>query len=111
MSHRAQAFVLCCIDFRFRTAVNAFVERTLNLQDWDIKTEVGGVKELLVKGPGQEAIIKSAEMSFRGHSVNRVILINHQDCGGYGGSQAFASPEAEFQFHSEELRKAAAWVK
>jgi len=41
------------------------------------------------------------------HHVRKIVIINHQDCGAYGGSAKFnGNAEAEQKFHEEELRKA-----
>jgi len=43
------------------------------------------------------------------HHAKRIIIVNHQDCGAYGGSQKFNGDEAvEQKFHEEELKKAKA---
>jgi hypothetical protein len=42
------------------------------------------------------------------HQTRRVILMQHSDCGAYGGLEAFKGDAgAERQNHGEELRKAA----
>ena len=41
------------------------------------------------------------------HGISRVILMNHLDCGAYGGRAAFASDEEEYSRHAEDLRSAA----
>jgi hypothetical protein len=35
------------------------------------------------------------------------MLVNHRDCGAYGGSDAFHSTEAERAQHENDLRRAA----
>ncbi len=41
------------------------------------------------------------------HHVKKIVIVNHQDCGAYGGSVKFnGDDEAEQKFHAEELRKA-----
>lgn len=35
-----------------------------------------------------------------------MILMNHTDCGAYGGREAFESNEIECQRHDDDLRKA-----
>jgi hypothetical protein len=40
------------------------------------------------------------------HGVRRLVIVDHVDCGAYGGSGQFDSPDAERQFHAERLREA-----
>jgi carbonic anhydrase len=41
------------------------------------------------------------------HHAQKIVIINHEDCGAYGGSKKFEGDrEAEQQFHVEELQKA-----
>jgi hypothetical protein len=106
MSHTAQAVALTCIDFRFRKALHDFFENELNLYAVDHKANGGGVKMIVEEGPVREWIFKNFEIAFNLHKVDRVILINHQDCGAYGGKEAFASEEEEIRHHEVQLRHA-----
>jgi hypothetical protein len=36
------------------------------------------------------------------------VLIQHEDCGAYGGSKAFNTPQQEVEHQKKELQKAAA---
>jgi len=41
------------------------------------------------------------------HHVEKIVIVNHADCGAYGGSKQFNGDlEAEQRFHEGELRKA-----
>lgn len=111
MSHKAQAIIQTCIDFRFRKALNDFIENELNLHSVDIKTDGGGTKMILEEGPIREWIFTNFEIAFKLHGVERVILMNHQDCGAYGGSSAFGSLEEELLNHETLLRHAVSVVR
>jgi hypothetical protein len=111
MSHSAQAVALTCIDFRFRKAFQEFFEEQLNLYSIDHKADAGGVKMIVEEGPVRDWILKNFETAVKLHNVNRIILINHQDCGAYGGKEAFASTEEEIKFHEIQLRHAVSVVR
>ena len=111
MSHKAQALVQTCIDFRFRTALNDYLENELNLHSVDIKSDGGGVKKIVEEGPVREWIFTNYQIAFDLHGVERVILINHQDCGAYGGSKAHASLEEELRSHEVQLRHAVSVIR
>ncbi|PIP73630.1 MAG: hypothetical protein COW88_01310 [Candidatus Lloydbacteria bacterium CG22_combo_CG10-13_8_21_14_all_47_15] len=40
------------------------------------------------------------------HKVEKIIIVNHKDCGAYGGSDNFTSSDEEDSHHQNELRKA-----
>jgi hypothetical protein len=111
MSHKAQAVVQTCIDFRFRQALNDFLENELSLYQIDIKSDGGGVKKIVEEGPVREWIFANYQIAFDLHGVDRVILINHQDCGAYGGSKAHENLEKELESHELQLRHAVSIVR
>ena len=39
------------------------------------------------------------------HDIKKIILMNHSDCGAYGGKAAFASSDAEYVTHADDLKK------
>lgn len=111
MSHKAQAIVQTCIDFRFRKALNTFIENELNLHSIDLKMDDGGVKMIFEEGPIREWIFNNYQTSFDSHGIERVILINHQDCGAYGGSKVHESLDKEIESHEIQLRHAVSIVR
>ena len=41
------------------------------------------------------------------HHAKKIVIVNHQDCGAYGGSRQFKEDgDAEQRFHEKELKKA-----
>lgn len=112
MSHNADAIVLACIDFRFQPAIKKFLDEELKLSSYDLKTDGGAVLQLLSEGEVKNWILKNFEISFELHNVNRIILINHTDCGAYGGSKKFGEDfNGEKEFHKSELTKAVSLLK
>jgi hypothetical protein len=104
MSNQAQAIALTCIDFRFRRALQEFFENELNLYAVDHKADDGGVKMLLNEGPVRDWIFANFEIAFNKHNINRVILVNHQDCEAYGGSESFDGTDDEINKQEVQLR-------
>lgn len=45
------------------------------------------------------------------HKQEVILVIQHEDCGAYGGSKAFPDAAAEKAFHEEQLRKAEALLR
>lgn len=102
--HSCEAVVLCCIDFRFWRETLAFVEQELGLKYFDFPALPGGAKAI---NEGNELAIACVSVPCDLHRVKKIVIINHQDCGAYGGSVKFnGDDDAEQKFHAEELRKA-----
>ena len=102
--HHCQAVVLCCIDFRFWRGSIEFVEKQLGVIDFDFPSLPGAAKTL---NEGSDLAWKCLSVPIELHGAKKIIIVNHQDCGAYGGSEKFSvDPEAEQKFHEGELKKA-----
>lgn len=103
--HNCDAVVLSCIDFRFWRETVEFVEQELNIKSFDFPSLPGAAKAI------NECVDGDISMSCIGvpcdlHHVKKIVIVNHQDCGAYGGSSKFQNDEEEQKFHEEELKKA-----
>lgn len=96
-NHKAQAIVVTCIDFRLQEAINQWIEQHFQPKTFDRVAFGGGVKNL-------NAILSQIDIGVRLHRINKVILINHEDCGAYGevGTQ---------EKHAEDLTAAKTKIK
>ncbi|MDP2934039.1 MAG: hypothetical protein Q8N81_08015 [bacterium] len=106
-NHSAEALVLTCIDFRFHEQIVKLLhERGIN--SFDLKCDAGAVKYLVSdeKPAVRDWILENIEIAKRLHHISQVVLINHYDCGAYGGNSAFESDEAQLVFHREQLAAA-----
>jgi len=108
---QSQAIIHTCTDFRIQKPLQQFIEGTLNLYAVDLKTDVGGAKNIFVEGPIREYIFDNFTHSIKDHQAERIILINHTDCSAYGGAGAFVNQEAEIHEHEIQLRHAVSDVK
>ena len=81
MSHTCKALVIHCIDFRLGKAIKKYLEDQNLLGDADIVSVAGAVKDL-------DYAMKQIDISKRLHNISEVILINHTDCGAYGGDDS-----------------------
>lgn len=73
----------------------------------------GGCKDLVApkKETHREYLLDQIETLRRLHGTQRVFLVNHTDCGAYGGKSAFANDEEEFKKHAGDLHEAASLIK
>jgi len=103
--HHCKAVLLTCIDFRFWREVVDFTETELQIQDFDFPSLPGAAKainESINSDITSQCISVPCDL----HHAERIIMVNHADCGAYGGSVKFDGDiEAEQKFHENELQK------
>jgi len=112
MSHTCTTIIFHCIDFRFAADIKAYLEKENLLGDVDVVSIAGVVKNLVApaKETDVEFVMRQLDISKRLHNVGRVVLMNHLDCGAYGGRKAFESAEAEHAKHASDLAAARAMI-
>ncbi len=105
--YTAGACVVWCYDNRFWNLFNEFL-KAQEIKNFDPIVIAGGSKSLA--SPDNESerefLLKQIELSIKLHHTDRVILMNHSDCGGYGGLKKFGDEEKEFTAHKGELEAA-----
>ena len=102
--HFCEAVVLSCIDFRFWKETLEFVEKELGLTSFDFPSLPGAAKAI---NEGNELAMSCISVPCDLHHASKIVIVNHSDCGAYGGSSKFdGDSEAEQKFHEEELQKA-----
>lgn len=104
--HHWEILAISCIDGRFiKRTIEWLTEQTGGV--FDYRTEVGMTKAIIDCDSDRNACCGVIETSLRLHSIEGLYLIDHIDCGAYGGSKNFSSAEDERKFHIERLKKAA----
>lgn len=104
--HSCEAVVLSCIDFRFWKETVEFVEKELGIRDFDFPSLPGSAKAIN-EGEENGLAFSCISVPVELHHAQKIVIINHEDCGAYGGSKKFdGDKEAEQKFHEEELQKA-----
>lgn len=109
-NNHAKALVLSCIDFRFMNAEQQFLSNILPQQyDW---TALAGAS-LAISGFPHEAestvFWDQLELSYKLHAIEKVIILDHQDCGAYASlidPNLHENPEREYQAHVDYLNQA-----
>src|SRR3989344_1284372 len=91
-SHTCEALVITCIDFRLQEFINNWIGKNSLPKTYDRVALAGGVKDF-------ESISKQVEISKKLHSIEKVILINHEDCGAYGET-------GTEEIHTQDLHQA-----
>jgi hypothetical protein len=85
--------------------IRTFLDQNDLTGDTDLLSVAGAVKGLAdTSAPHEtEFLLKQIGISHDLHGIRHLILMNHLDCGAYGGSKAFASPEEERAKHVADL--------
>lgn len=102
-----EAVALSCVDFRFRAETLLYIKEFLGIETYDILKFPGSARAINKKTEN-DVVLNSISLPLGLHSASKIVIINHQDCGAYGGSEAFKDPQAEQEFHEAELRRAGA---
>lgn len=101
---RCRAVTLCCIDYRFVTALQGFLaERGLEGAS-DVIAWPGGA--LRVADAEDRPLMEVLSLASSLHRPEQLILAAHQDCAWIGGSAQFADFEAERSFLDGALASA-----
>jgi carbonic anhydrase len=112
--YTADACVVWCFDDRFYKLLKAFGKQE-GFKNIDLVKIAGGAKALASAGvessnggsnPDRDFVLGQIKTSMRLHGTKRVMLMVHRDCGGYGGSAAFADAAMEQAHHEAQLAAA-----
>ncbi len=104
------SIVISCIDYRFWPEALLILRKKYG--DFDLIQLAGSIKNLLSsKKEHKITLLDHIEKAIKLHHPQKIILINHLDCGAYGGSKNFSSLKEEIKFHNQELKKAANIIK
>ena len=113
MAHTCSTLVLHCIDFRFGSAITEYLEKNGLANNCDVVSVAGAAKNIAspTKDSDREFVLRQIEISKRLHDIKEVVLMNHTDCGAYGGRSAFPSRAEEEKTHFAEMQKAASIIR
>jgi carbonic anhydrase len=104
--HACDTVLLSCADFRFIEQTDAFVRDHLGIRNYDA-VSVPGACHFLNDDREVDTLIRWLSIPVRLHCIRRLVIINHEDCGAYGGSEKSGGErESEQRLHEDELRKA-----
>lgn len=105
MAHTVDNLTISCIDFRFRAGIAEWIKNELN--DQSDLVVLAGASQATLSEDTQGAIMKQIDLAMQLHSIKTVHIVDHIDCGAYGGSAKFdGDKDAEIAMHKQELEKA-----
>ena len=107
-AHHAKAFLITCMDFRLFNDTNRILkERGYNV-NYD-QFVLAGVSLGLVqqKFPGWgKSVLDHIGISIKLHQINKVILLDHLDCGAYKTFCPDLKKEDDYNEHKKNLKLA-----
>ncbi|MGI0480914.1 carbonic anhydrase [Geminocystis sp. CENA526] len=114
--YKAKALVLSCIDFRFIDFEQNFLkDNNLNHQfDW---LSLAGASLALADFPSHADTVvfwEQLDLSYQLHHIEKVIILDHQDCGAYGTKfdvKLSENPVQELSIHQQYLSKAKSGIQ
>ena len=96
MDHGCEAIIVTCIDYRLQEHINNWISENFLPKAFDRVAIAGGVKNL-------EFAVSQVEIAHRLHHINKVLLINHEDCGAYGQEGIPAKHTKDLRAASQKL--------
>ncbi|HLD03689.1 MAG TPA: carbonic anhydrase [Candidatus Dojkabacteria bacterium] len=85
MMHKAKAVVITCMDFRFHDKIQDFLKKKGYLGHCDEIVIAGASRDFVkpVHPEDGKYVWKQLGLSIKLHDPDEIIVIDHQDCGGY----------------------------
>lgn len=105
MSHTASNIVVACVDFRFQNEFLKVCNDELGEKTFDYLTYPGASKSIIDK-ESRSVIFSAIATLVKIHKTKTIVILNHIDCGAYGGFVRFENIEQEISFHKEKLNEA-----
>ncbi len=97
--------VVRCMDGRLNKPVAEYLQKNNIPEEHDLISIPGGPKDLLDNEQGLFKAIEDVSLGL--HHVKNVLLLQHTDCGKYGGRPACGgTEEKDLEFQKDQLQQA-----
>lgn len=104
ISPKTDNMVITCMDRRFLRAARQILKENYGV---DIEASARLAKAGASLAVVDEVLIPDIQKSHKLHDIKNVYVVDHTDCGGFGGLEAFGNDEEkEIQKHFESLDEA-----
>lgn len=83
--HKAKNCIITCIDFRLQIAYADFIKSHDLLGESDIISLAGCSRDLVkpIEESHKASLLRQLDLSIQLHDPTNIIILDHQDCGGY----------------------------
>ncbi len=113
--HECKNLVIRCMDFRFTPYIKGLLDQMYadegGFESYDSPGVGAGASKAIIDQGSRPVVFSSIDIAVQKHQAKRVVVIDHIDCGAYGGSSQFESPEKEEEFHIIKLKEAGEILK
>jgi carbonic anhydrase len=91
--NQAKNCVIHCIDFRFQKHIENWMYENSMLDNSDLIAIAGSSRDFVkpIKQEHKENWLRELDTSVKLHNPENIIIIDHQDCGGYSIDGTIAS--------------------
>ncbi len=95
--HKAKACVILCIDFRFQKHTQKWLEEKGYIGDSDEIVVAGVCRDIVkpIEDFHKSALLRQIDLSVQLHDPDEIVIIDHQDCGGYAQDDTIPSGLSE----------------
>jgi carbonic anhydrase len=97
VKNTTDAVVIHCIDFRLQKYLDLWLQNKLGYCNYDRVSLAGGVFDF-------STVLGQVEIAKKLHEINRVILINHEDCGAYGAVGNYERHKADLEEAERKIK-------
>jgi len=117
MAHICEAALVTCEDFRLhqRKDGSNFIAQFIKEEqiDCDLITSAGAILDLVRPKHEEQrkSLMEDIDVSVNLHKAQKIYIVHHEDCGAYGGKEAFSSDEKEFEQHKADMLEASALLE
>ena len=98
MNPRCDALIVTCFDFRFQPHIDRWIEANLEPGNYDRVAIAGGVKDW-------DAVHRQVVLGRRLHGVERIVLVNHEDCMAYGEEGTLKRHRLDLKLARERIQE------
>jgi len=113
--HYCKNLLIRCMDFRFHRQLDDTLDRLFSDEggfgDYDSPGVAGGGSKAVIDPESQPTVFLAIDIAKEKHGIERIVIVDHIDCGAYGGSSKFGDSVEEEKFHREKLREAKKIIK
>ena len=103
--HECKNLVIRCMDFRFHKQLLGLLPEILGEEnvEYDSPGVAGGASKSVIDEDSRKVLFSAIDIAVEKHKIKRIVIVDHIDCGAYGGSGEHKDAEAEEKFHVEKL--------
>lgn len=102
--HEVDDVVLTCMDFRFRPLIAEWINEQLDGKSDQIA--MAGATKAILEETSRDSALDYIGIAINLHHVRTLHIIDHIDCGAYGGSAKFGDIDEETTFHLDQIHAA-----